>query len=71
MRNSGMARLLAMFGMGNTMKAPKDSKDVQDKHEGVETIPHWWGHQPIHPLNRSQKAKGKRLIASNRRQGRA
>ena len=67
-----MQKLLSIFGMGKTMKAPMDSKDVQDKHEGTEApLPFYYIHQPIHMLNRSQKVKGKRLIASNKRQGRA
>lgn len=72
MKNTAVLKLLAMMGMGSKMKAPQDSKDVQDNHEGATTpLPFYFMHQPIHPLSRSQKVKSKRLIASNRKQGRA
>lgn len=70
--NTAVRRLLAIMGMGATMKAPQDSKDVQDKHEGTtQPLPYYWGHQPIHIRSRSQKVKSKRLRASNKRQNRA
>ncbi len=48
-----------------------DSRDVQGNDEGRETVmPFWAGHQPIFIPSWSQRVKSKRLIASNKRQGR-
>jgi hypothetical protein len=65
-----LGMLGAMLSMGSvSAQAPKDSRDVQGNDENAQ-VQYWYGHQPIHPLSRSQKAKSKRLIASNKRQGR-
>ncbi len=67
-----LGTMLAMFGMGGlSNQAPLDGRDVQGQDEGRENVSHFWsGHQPIYIPSWSQRVKSKRLIASNKRQGR-
>lgn len=67
-----VALMAAMFGMGATsgekFAEPKQFKGSKFD-EGVQ-LNYAPIHQPMHMLNNSQKAKAKRLKASNKRQGR-
>ena len=67
-----VALMAAMFGMGAT-SGEKFVKPEQFKgskfDEGVQ-LNYAPIHNPIHMLNNSQKAKAKRLTASNKKQGR-
>lgn len=66
-----MAMMAAMFGGIDTVGGEPyvEPKEYSEFKEGVR-LSFAPNHQPIYMLNNSQKAKSKRLSASNKRQGR-
>lgn len=63
------AMMAAMFGGLVDGQEPYESEKFEEFKRGVQ-MDFRPNHQPIYMLNNSQKAKSKRLSASNKRQGR-